>query len=99
MIQHAVGIGRGSEQRRQAHVIEHAAYGVFLKKLLARDIRLGLEQPPPKKAKGQEGQEALEAVINVVVAAAECCNGVCIICCFWYCKNLIIIVEEFPVCV
>ena len=58
MIQHAVGIGRGSEQRRQAHVMaKHAAYGVFLKKLLARDIRLGLEQPPPKKANKDKGRK------------------------------------------
>lgn len=46
MIQHAVGVGRGSQQR-PAHVrAKHAAYGVFLKKLFARDIRLGLAEPP-----------------------------------------------------
>ena len=58
MIQHAVGIGRGLEQCRQAHVIaKQAAYGVFLKKLLARDIRLGLDEPPPKKANKDKGRK------------------------------------------
>ena len=51
MIQHAVGIGQsGSQNKRSALLMaQHAAYGVFLKKLLARDIRLGLAQPPPPK--------------------------------------------------
>ena len=50
MIDHAVGIGRGSRNMNSAiSMARHAAYGVFLKKLFARDIRLGVTQPPPKK--------------------------------------------------
>ena len=45
MIQHATGVGRGVETRGATVMAKHAAYGVFLKKLLARDIRLGLAQP------------------------------------------------------
>lgn len=46
MIRHATDVGRGAESRGAAVMAKHAAYGVFLKKLLARDIRLGLAQPP-----------------------------------------------------
>ena len=50
MIDHAVGIGRGSRNTNLAiSMARHAAYGVCLKKLFARDIRLGVAQPPPKK--------------------------------------------------
>ena len=50
MIDHAVGIGRGSRNTNSAlSMARHAAYGVFLKKLFARDIHLGVTQPPPKK--------------------------------------------------
>ena len=46
MIWHATGVGRGAEICGAAVMAKHAAYGVFLKKLLAREIRLGLAQPP-----------------------------------------------------
>ena len=50
MIDHAVGIGRGSRNTNSAiSMARHAAYGVFLKKLFTWDIRLGVAQPPPKK--------------------------------------------------
>ena len=50
IIDHAVGIGRGSQNKNSAlSMARHAAYGMFLKKLLARDIRLGVTQPPPPK--------------------------------------------------
>ena len=50
MINHAVGIGRGSRNTNSAiSMARHAAYGVFLKMLFARDSRLGVAQPPPKK--------------------------------------------------
>ena len=50
LIDHAVGIGRGSQNTNSIlSMARHAAYGVFLKKLLARDIRLWVAQPPPKK--------------------------------------------------
>ena len=46
MIRHATGIGRGAKSRGATVMAKHAAYGVFLKKLVARDMRLGLAQPP-----------------------------------------------------
>ena len=46
MIQHATGVGHGAETHGDAIMAKHAAYGVFLKKVLARDIRLRLAQPP-----------------------------------------------------
>ena len=50
MIDHAVGIGHGSRNKNSAlSMARHAAYGVYLKKLLVRDICLGVAQPPPKK--------------------------------------------------
>ena len=49
MIDHAVGIGRGSRNTNSAlSTARHAADGVFLNKLLARDIRLGVAQMAPK---------------------------------------------------
>ena len=43
MIDHAVGIGRGSRNTNSAiSMARHAAYGMFLKKLFAWDIRLGV---------------------------------------------------------
>lgn len=50
MNDHAVDIGRGSRNTNSAlSLARHAAYVVSFKKLLARDIRLGITQPPPKK--------------------------------------------------
>lgn len=54
MIRHAVGVGNGSEVRAPHVKAKHAAYGVFLKKLLARDIRLGLAHPPRRSNSNQD---------------------------------------------
>ena len=54
MIRHVVGVGHGSEDRAPHTKAKHAAYGVFLKKLLARDIRLGLAHPPRRSNSNQD---------------------------------------------
>ena len=49
IIQHAVGIGSSHNRNLQPYVIaQHAALGVYLKKLRAWDYSTGVEQPPKR---------------------------------------------------
>ena len=54
MIRHAVGVGNGSKVRVPHVKAKHATYGVLLKKLFARDIRLGLAHPPRRSNSNQD---------------------------------------------